>query len=326
MKVGLIGCGRIAFEAHLPAYKKYNIKVVAVCDLVEERAKKAAEEFNVPFYCTDLQELAARQDVELIDIATTPLGRIDLLRSLYSHGKPLLIQKPLSYDLSEATLICNELKLHGIKAAVNHNARWAPVSIRIKEIIESKKLGELYQVHHINRYNENLKSWYTDIDNYMFLDHGLHYFDLIRLFVKKNPVEVSALHRKIPGQKANCPLTYSVNLKYDDSFLSSLYFNNAVPAPNAFDCQWFIDGTHASVKATIDSISLQNASGYNTPMTRLEGDWIPEGFYGSYKSFVDSIINNYIPLHSPEDHLESFKVAYAVAESANHQGKWIEVK
>jgi predicted dehydrogenase len=74
MKVGLIGCGRIAFEAHLPSYKKYNIRVVAVCDLVEERAKKAAEEFNVPFYCTDIQELAARQDVELVGIVTTPLN------------------------------------------------------------------------------------------------------------------------------------------------------------------------------------------------------------------------------------------------------------
>lgn len=326
MKVGLIGCGRIAFEAHLPAYKKYNIDVVAVCDLIEERAKKAAEEYNIPFYCTNSQELAARQDVELIDIATTPIGRIDLLRSLYFSGKPLLIQKPLSYNLSEAFLICEELKMHNLKAAVNHNARWAPVSMKIKEIIKSNKLGELYQIHHINRYNENLKAWYTNIDNYIFLDHGLHYFDLIRFFIGKNPIEVSALHRKIPDQKANCALTYSVNMKYDDSFIASLYFNNAVPAPHAFDCQWFVDGKDASIKATIDSTSFQSVSGEYTLMTRLEGDWVPEGFYGSYKSFVDSIINNCIPPHSPGDHLESFKVAYAIAESANHQGKWIKVR
>ncbi len=326
MKVGLIGCGRIALEAHLPAYKKYNVEVVAVCDLIKEKAQKAAEEYNIPFFCTDARELAARQDVELIDIATTPVDRISLLRSLYFYNKPLLIQKPLSYNLAEASMICDELKSNGIKSAINHNARWAPVSKKIDSIIKSKELGELYQIHHINRYNENLAAWYTNIDDYIFLDHGLHYFDLMRLFVGKTPVQVSALHRKIPGQKANCPLIYSVNLKYDDDFIASLYFNNAVPAPHAFDCQWFVDGVDKSIKATIDSVSVQSISGECSPMTRLEGDWVPEGFYGSYKSFVNSIASDCIPTHSPEDHLISFKVAYTAAKSANSKGDWIRVE
>ena len=325
MKIGLIGCGRIAFEAHLPVYEKYGVDVVAVCDLVEEKAKRAAEKYNIPFYCRDFLELASRNDVELIDIATTPVGRLELLRALYKFGKPLLIQKPLSYDFSEAAIICDELRSHGVKAAVNHNARWSPVSVNIKKIIESKKLGKLYQIHHVNRYNENLKAWYTDIDNYLFLDHGLHYFDLIRLFVGKTPREVSALHNRVPGQSAYCALSYTVNLQFSDSFIASLYFNNAVPSPHAFECQWFIDGTNASIKATIDSISIQNIAGENTPMTKLKGDWVPEGFYGSYKSFMHSIINGYIPPHSPEDHLKSFKMASAIAESANQHGKWRKI-
>ena len=135
MKVGLIGCGRIAFEAHLPAYKKYGIKVVAVCDLIKERAQQAAEQYNIPFHCTEASELAAHPEVQLLDIATPPQNRIILLRTLYKFRKPMLIQKPLSYDIEEAKVICEEFEKNKLMGAVNHNARWAPVSLKIAEWI-----------------------------------------------------------------------------------------------------------------------------------------------------------------------------------------------
>ncbi len=325
MKVGIIGCGRIAFEAHIPAYKKYNVEVVGVCDLIEDRAKKAAEELGISFYCMDARELAEYSEVELIDIATPPYGRRDLLKTLYKSNKPMLIQKPLSYDLDEAKEICKEIKNNKIIAAVNHNARWAPVSVKIKELLQEKELGEIYQIHHINRFNENLKSWYTDVNNYIFLDHGLHYFDLIRLFSDKTPIQVSAISRNVPGQLAKCELLYTVNFKFDNLLVVSLYFNNLVPAPYAFDCQWFIDGTKASIKATLDSISIQRFSGEDVPMTKVEGDWVPEGFLGAYEALVHAIKTKKIPPHSPEDHLETLKMAIAAAKSASSGGKWVDI-
>lgn len=326
MRVGLIGCGRIAFEAHLPAYKKYGVEVVAVCDLIEERAKRAAEEYQIADWYTSAADMAANENVQLIDIATPPHGRIGLLRSLYKFNKPMLIQKPLSYDYSEAELICREIKEQNVVAAVNHNARWAPVSEQLTKWLATNKLGELFLIHHVNRYNEDLKSWYTDEPDYLFLDHGIHYFDLIRQFTNKMPVQVSALSTSKPGQVAACPLTYTINMKFTDQLIASLYFNNAVPGPNSFACNWYLDGSEGSVHATLDSVSYHGRNQEILPMERLSGDWVPEGFWGSYKTLVDCINNNIKIPHSVDDHLLSFKLAVAAAKSASENGNWITIE
>ncbi len=325
MRVGLVGCGRIALAAHLPAYKKYNVEVVAVCDVLEDRAEHAAAEYGIVDTYTDATKLAANKNVDIIDIATQPHNRLELLRSLYKFKKPMLIQKPLSYSYTEAQLIANELAQQRILVAINHNARWTPVSQYISNLICHDDLGTIYQIHHVNRFDENLQAWYTDLHDYMFLDHGLHYFDLVRQFSKQAPIAVSALCNKMPGQIARCPLTYAINLRFADNLIASLYFNNAQPSPQAYECVWYIDGTKANVAATIDSVSVHYRSGSILPMTRLEGDWVPEGFWGAYKSFVECIKNGLVPPHSVQDHLETFKIAAAAAKSAAASGAWVEI-
>ena len=326
MKVGLIGCGRIALEAHLPAYKKYGVEVVAVCDIIEERAKNAAKSFDVPFFCADLQELAALDAVELIDIATTPINRLELLRQLYAFNKPLLIQKPLSYNLEEAKLICNEIDNAGIKAAVNHNARWSPVNLKIQDLLKQNSIGELYQIHHINRFNEDLRAWYTDIEDYLFLDHGLHYIDLVRLYTGQEPTHISALSTRKLSQTARCDLSYSIQMRFNNNLLVSLYFNNSVPAPQGFDCKWFLDGDNGMIKSTLDSIEVVTHDGGNDyPMTKLDGEWVPEGFWGTYSQFVESIKQNVLPQHNVRDHLKSFAIASAAASSSQKRGEWIQI-
>ncbi len=49
LKVGIIGCGGIANGKHMPSIKAVNMAdMVAFCDLIEERAVKAAKEYGVP--------------------------------------------------------------------------------------------------------------------------------------------------------------------------------------------------------------------------------------------------------------------------------------
>ena len=62
LRIGVIGCGGIANQKHFPAMKNNAdlCEIVAFCDIIEERAKKACEEFGAPgakFY-TDYHELS----------------------------------------------------------------------------------------------------------------------------------------------------------------------------------------------------------------------------------------------------------------------------
>ena len=210
---------------------------------------------------------------------------------------------------------------------MNHNARWAPVSVKVKESIESGEIGEIYALHHVNRFNENLKSWYTDYYDYLFLDHGLHYIDLVRWYTNRMPTAVSALSSNHPLQKAVCPLLYSLHFRYSGSspLLVSLSFNNAVPSPHSFHCDWFIDGKKGTIRATIDSLSKMYYSGNIEPMKRVDGDWVPEGFLGSYREFVKAIKQRTSAPHALSDHILTLKIASVAAKSAREGGQWAQI-
>ena len=66
LKVGIIGCGGIANGKHMPALSKINeVELVAFCDIIEERAQKAAKKFGVEGakVYTDYKELLADESI-----------------------------------------------------------------------------------------------------------------------------------------------------------------------------------------------------------------------------------------------------------------------
>jgi predicted dehydrogenase len=329
-RVGLIGCGRIGRDAHLPAYRKYGVSVTAVCDLDRERALLAAEQFERKsvLVFTDPLELAACDNVDLIDVATPQVGRIALLRELLNAKKPLLVQKPVSYSSEEVEQLATAAESANVPVAVNHNARWAPVHVRLHQLIESGELGAPFAISHVNRFNEDQRTWYTDHPDYLFLDHGLHYLDLLRWHTGLTPLEVSALSRRAPKQMANCPLLYSIQLRFSESDapLATLVFNNAVPGPSSYSCDWFFDGTHGSAHLTLDTISFVSRGGDVKFSERPDGGWVPDGFHGAYQAFADFLDFRTTLPHSLRDHAQSLRFAEAAAASARLGGTWVAVK
>jgi len=326
-RVGLIGCGRIAMEAHIRAYCEMGVNVTAICDINVARLEIAAQRLPAAHRYSDFRALALSAEVDVIDLATPPHDRAQILRELVRFGKPILAQKPICYSFKEASDLFQELSSTGVPIAVNHNARWSPVNVRIKEWLDQGRLGKLYSIMHINRFNEDKRTWYTDHPDYLFLDHGLHYIDLVRWFSGLTPSKVSAMARMIPGQRALCPLQYDIRMSFEQTPLTgSLHFNNAVPAPGGYDCIWYIDGSAGTVIASLDTVTFVGSDGQRHPAETFEGGWVPDGFKGAFVVFAESILSGRQPVHSLADHLESFRVATACADSANSSSKWIEIQ
>ena len=74
LKVGIIGCGGIANQKHLPALKfnKDLCEIVAFCDIIEERAVKAAKEYGTEAakVYTDYNELLKDEAIEVVHVLT----------------------------------------------------------------------------------------------------------------------------------------------------------------------------------------------------------------------------------------------------------------
>ena len=72
LRIGIIGNGGIAKWAHIPAYKNMdNVEIIAVCDILEERAKEASEMLGgKPAVFTDYKELLKAEGLDAVDICT----------------------------------------------------------------------------------------------------------------------------------------------------------------------------------------------------------------------------------------------------------------
>jgi len=67
IKVGIVGAGGIARGAHMPGYQAVEgVKVVAVCDIIEEKAKEFAKRFEIPNVFADYEDLVAMDELDAV--------------------------------------------------------------------------------------------------------------------------------------------------------------------------------------------------------------------------------------------------------------------
>ena len=80
-KIGLIGAGGIS-EYHLRAYRRMGLHVEAICDIDIERARRRQQEFYPDAQvCDDYRQVLACDDIEVVDIATHPEQRVEIIRA-----------------------------------------------------------------------------------------------------------------------------------------------------------------------------------------------------------------------------------------------------
>jgi predicted dehydrogenase len=327
--IGLVGCGTIANQAHLPAYKKLNLPVVACCDVNEEAARSTAEKFGIPFWTTDIRELLAQKDVAIIDMAVHPHVRLELLKEIAKAPRPVLCQKPLALDLQQARLLGDFAAEHGIVLGVNHQARWAPAHKALKLLLDKGLTGEIYNIHHVMRsYQDQEGWWWTKMENFNIVDHGIHYIDLCRNLSQSayaGQSEWTRVHcttAQLQGQNSIDPLIYSANIEFGEAggrhpFMASLQFNNIARARTSHSYTWWVDGKEGSIWGQHDKLYVSLANeGSTVHEIRIKGSWFPDGFAGSMADFILAVDRGEAPPITPNDNYNTIALTSAMVISS----------
>ncbi len=147
VKVGIIGCGGIAFGKHMPSLKAVpNVQMVAFCDLIPEKAQKAAAEYGTPdaMVCTDYQELLKDESIEVVHVLTPNLEHCQITVDALYAGKHVMCEKPMAKTAADARRMAEAAKATGKKLSIGYQHRHKQQSIYAKQLIESDALGEIY--------------------------------------------------------------------------------------------------------------------------------------------------------------------------------------
>jgi predicted dehydrogenase len=113
VKIGIVGCGNIS-PIYLKAGKKFEIlDIVACADLIPDRARARAEEFDVPKACT-VDELLADPSIEIVVNLTTPNAHAEVALAALSAGKSVYNEKPLAIKREDGRQIVEMAEQKGL--------------------------------------------------------------------------------------------------------------------------------------------------------------------------------------------------------------------
>ncbi len=313
--IGIIGCGGIVNHAHLPAYRKFGFRVVACCDIREEAARQTAERFEIPHWCTDYRELLSLPEVDIVDIAIHQQGRVEIVQAAAEAGKHILIQKPFAHRLEDALAMVEACERAGVKLMVNQQARYAPGHRLAKLLIDGGWLGQVFHLTHHVRGNQD-SGWPAETPNFLIVDHGIHYLDLMRYWTGREPKRVFASTVRMPGQRAVSPMVYSVNLEFDDHCMANLWFNDVVQGRDSH-YEFTIDGTQGTVRgnATQLTLALKDAP-VSVMRMDLKGSWFPDAFAATMGELMRAIQENEEPAISGRENLKTLRLALAAVQSS----------
>ena len=144
IKVGIAGLGRSGWDIHAHLLNKIQDKyeILAVCDHDETRRKEAENRFGCKSY-PDIDSLLTEKEIELAIIATpSHLHAKNTIQALKA-GKNVVCEKPMATNLSDADLMIETAEQENKILSVFQNKRYAPDFLKVKEIIDSGKLGRI---------------------------------------------------------------------------------------------------------------------------------------------------------------------------------------
>ncbi len=147
VKVGIIGCGGIANGKHMPSLHAIpNVEMVAFCDIIEERAVKAAKEYGTPDakVYTDYKELLKDKEIEVVHVLTPNKSHANITVDALYADKHVMCEKPMAKTAADAKRMVDAAKATGKKLTIGYQHRQKPQSVFAKEYIENDELGEIY--------------------------------------------------------------------------------------------------------------------------------------------------------------------------------------
>jgi len=220
----LVGCGRIA-EKYSQIFANGSLaggRLIACCDVKEERARKLAQRHAVPFY-TDFRRMVEthRDAIDVICILTESGLHEEHAVALAPYGKHLVVEKPMALTLDGADRMIAAADAAGIKLFVVKQNRYNLAVQQLRRAVDAGRFGKLVmgtvRVRWCRRqdyYDQDAWRGTWAYDGGVFSNQASHHIDLLEWFLGE-PVSVVAKSR-----------TALVDIEAEDTGVAIVTFRN----------------------------------------------------------------------------------------------------
>ncbi|MFH1783893.1 MAG: Gfo/Idh/MocA family oxidoreductase [bacterium] len=351
VKVGVIGCGKVAQRLHLPQYLNtetlkiaggpsrllwlcetpVDAELVGLCDIKEDLVKDIASQIGVKKVYTDYRKLLENDEIEAVSICTPNYLHAEMTIAAANAGKHVLVEKPMATSLDEARAMVEAARKNKIFLMVEQTHRFGPNPEIVKEVIDEGLIGKIFYVW--GRIGHaGPEQWSPGADWFLqkrtcgggaMIGIGVHIYDLMRFLLGKDAVEVSGTMGPMRPPYFEVESSAVAHVKFNDGTLG------------AFEASWSTRPYQMIVILYGEKGTMTLSFGAESPVVVQYG--MPTGVgdpncgWGTFiparrsKSktggpiayFIDCIKNNIQPSISGEEGMKTLEGVLAVYESSS---------
>ena len=193
VRLGIIGCGGIANNKHMPAEKRNpEVEMAAFCDIIEERALKARDDFGTPDCAvyTDYRQLLADDSIDAVLVLTPNNSHCRITVDALDAGKHVLCEKPMAISYAQAKEMIAARDRSGKILTIGYQNRFRADALYMKRLADDGVFGDIYYAEAIAVRRRAVPTWGVFIDCQKqgggpLIDIGTHALDLT-LFMMNN--------------------------------------------------------------------------------------------------------------------------------------------
>ena len=343
VKIGIIGCGKIAQVRHIPEYlANPNAEVYGFYDINPDRAKELARKYNGKAYPT-WEAMLSDPEITAVSVCAANHVHGEITVAALRAGKHVLCEKPMAISLEECEAMVKTAEASGKYLMIGQNQHLAGAHVKAKELIARGEIGRVLTFRTTFGHS-GPESWSIDPgSNVWFFDKskaamgvmadlGIHKTDLIQYLLGSRIVKVQAMLTTLDKKDAA-----GNPIGVDDNAICIYQMENGVTGTmtaswtyyGAEDNTTVIYGTKGELRLYDDPVySLRQI---NADGTRI--DYCLDRIQTNDNQTASGVIDQFIacltegkePEISGKNVLHAMKAVFAAIESSD-RGRMVEIR
>ena len=320
LKVAVLGLGKMG-GYHLSKYAQMeNVEVVALCDRNIETVKKLSEVHNCRYF-NDFEELINNCDIDAVTISASTSQHFNLAKQALNQNLHVLIEKPITETVSQATELIDLAKEKGRVLMVGHIERFNPAITIVKQLIERNEIGVIKNVicRRVSPFPSQMK------DGNVLIDLAVHDIDILLYLLNDLPEEVNGFCDSVVSGLVDFASLYlkfkTLSAFIEVSWVSPVMQRTLKITGSKGTIE--LDYIKKEVRCYKSKISEINDGNTNVIKFEEPEDVVHnieniDALYTEVDHFVNAVINKSEPLVSGQDGLAALKIALEVSGKYQH--------
>lgn len=334
IKIGIIGCGKIAQKRHIPEYvDNEHAQLAGYYDLNQARAVELAKEFGGKAYAS-YQDLLADKDIEAVSVCTANTSHAEITIAALKAGKHVLCEKPMATTLQDCEAMVQTARDTQRFLMLGHNQRLAKAHVKARQLIRDGLIGDIVSFRTTFGHG-GPETWSIDPGkNVWFFDKskaamgamadlGIHKTDLIHFLTDQVVVETTARLLTLDKRFANGEL-----IGVDDNAICIYRLSGgAVGTMTASWTHYGKEDNSTVLYGTKGIMRIYDDPRYSIQVTTRDEETIlyeldqiqtndNQTKSGIIDAFIECLVENKEPEISGEEALKTMRVIFASIESS----------